>query len=146
MTLQTFAIPLAGVVLGRKNGTIAALVYILLGIAGVPVFAGFTGGIGMLFSKTGGFIISFPLMALTAGIGAKKNLVKFALWLTAGSLINYISGLLVFSMVHFGNLGAASLWASFAMAVAPFIPTAVIKIIMVLVSGRAIKRALRRNF
>ena len=49
MTMQTFAIPLAGILLGARKGTIATLVYLLLGAVGLPVFAGFTGGIGILF-------------------------------------------------------------------------------------------------
>jgi len=147
MTLQTFAIPLAGVVLGIKNGTTATLVYVLLGLMGVPVFAGFTGGIGIVFGRTGGFIMSFPLMALAAGIGAncsKKNNLKnnlwLALWLIIGAVVNYICGMLMFSFIHFGSISFDNLIASFSLVVVPFIPTAIIKIIMVLVLGRAIER------
>ena len=71
LTLQTFAIQLAGVVLGPKKGALAALVYITLGAVGVPVFAGFTGGMGIVLGVTGGFILSFPLLALLAGIGSR---------------------------------------------------------------------------
>ena len=44
MTMQTFAITLAGIVLGSKRGALSAIVYLLLGAVGVPVFAGFSGG------------------------------------------------------------------------------------------------------
>ena len=46
LTLQTFAVPLAGLILGAKRGTVSALLYVLLGAVGVPVFANFTGGLG----------------------------------------------------------------------------------------------------
>ena len=137
MTLQTFAVPLAGLVLGMKNGTSAALIYIILGAAGVPVFAGFTGGPGIIFGRTGGFILSFPLMALTAGAGANKKNIQLILWLAAGAIINFACGMLMFSFVTSNNL-----IISFTYVVLPFIPTAVVKIIMAAVSGRLINRAL----
>ena len=137
MTLQTFAIPLAGIVLGARNGTIATLVYVLLGAIGAPIFAGFTGGVGIIFGRTGGFILSFPLMALTAGIGAKKNHYWLTLWLVIGAVINFICGMLMFSFVS-----STSLVVSFGYVVVPFLPTAVIKVVLVVVFGKLIKQAL----
>ncbi|MEI3229118.1 MAG: biotin transporter BioY [Lachnospiraceae bacterium] len=58
-TLQTFAVFLAVGVLGGKRGTLSILIYLLLGAIGVPVFAGFTGGIGIVLGTTGGYIIGF---------------------------------------------------------------------------------------
>ena len=58
-TLQTFAVFLAVAVLGGKRGTLAVIVYVLLGAVGLPVFSGFKGGIGVLLNTTGGFIIGF---------------------------------------------------------------------------------------
>ena len=69
MTLQTYIIPVAGIVLGPQLGFFAALVYILLGAAGAPVFANFSGGFAAIAGMTGGFLVSFPLMALLAGLG-----------------------------------------------------------------------------
>ena len=63
-TLQTFAVFVAAGLLGGKRGTIAVLVYILLGAVGLPVFAGFTGGVGILLGSTGGYIIGFLGSAL----------------------------------------------------------------------------------
>ena len=56
-TLQTLGVFLAVGILGGKRGTMAVLVYILLGAIGIPVFAGFSGGIGVLTGTTGGFIV-----------------------------------------------------------------------------------------
>ena len=60
-TMQTFAVFCALTTLGGKGGTISILIYIVLGAVGVPVFAGFTGGIGILFGTTGGYIIGSPV-------------------------------------------------------------------------------------
>ena len=64
VTLQTFAVPLTGYLLGMKYGLISVAVYILLGAAGVPVFTGFRGGIGTIAGPTGGFIVGFLLMVI----------------------------------------------------------------------------------
>ena len=63
-TLQTFGVFMAVGVLGGKKGTLAVLIYILLGAIGVPVFAGFSGGIGILLNTTGGYIVGFFFSAL----------------------------------------------------------------------------------
>ena len=66
MTMQTFAITLAAVVLGSKLSAIATLVYLLLGAVGVPVLANFSGGIDKFVGPTGGFLISFPINSRTS--------------------------------------------------------------------------------
>ena len=63
-TLQTFGILLVLYSIGGKRGTIAILVYILLGVIGVPVFAGFKSGPAAVMGPTGGFIIGFALAGL----------------------------------------------------------------------------------
>jgi len=141
MTLQTFAIPLAGIVLGTKNGTISTLVYILLGAIGAPVFANFTGGLGVVLGPTGGFIISFPILALATGIAESKNSkVWLIIGIVLGTIINYLCGMLFFSLVLSKDLTAA-----FAACVLPFIPTAIIKIFMAAVLGKNIKNVLVKS-
>ena len=65
MTLQTFGIFLALFVLGGKWGSVSILVYLLLGLAGAPVFAAFQGGIGTLVGITGGYLWGFLLTGLS---------------------------------------------------------------------------------
>jgi len=63
-TLQTFGVFLTLKLMGGKYGTVSILVYILLGLAGVPVFANFTAGAGILLGPTGGYIIGFLFTGL----------------------------------------------------------------------------------
>ena len=141
MTLQTFAIMLAGMVLGPKKGTIAALIYVLLGAIGVPVFTAFSGGLGVIFGRTGGFILAFPFVALAAGIGGRgKSIFWLMSWLVTGTILLFTGGMLMFSLVT-----SISLMVSFSLVVAPFIPSEILKIIMVVVFGKIIKRALNRS-
>lgn len=131
MTLQTFAIPLAGIIIGAKKGTLSTVIYVLLGALGVPVFAGFTGGLGIVLGPTGGFILSFPIMALTAGIGANKGNKGWLIFgLAIGSIMNYLCGIFMFSLVTASDLNTA-----FIACVLPFIPTDIIKAILAGVLG-----------
>ena len=140
ITLQTFAILLAGVVLGAKKGVLAALVYILLGAVGVPVFANFTGGPGVIFGRTGGFILSFPLMALAAGIGAQRRKLWLAVWLVVGTAVNYFCGVMMFSFIT-----STGVIAALPLVVVPFLPGDAVKVVMVLVLGGVIRQALVKN-
>ncbi|WMJ84847.1 biotin transporter BioY [Oscillospiraceae bacterium LTW-04] len=141
MTLQTFAIPLAGIVLGARKGALSTLTYILLGAFGVPVFAGFTGGLGIVFGPTGGFILSFPLMALAAGIGSEcNNNTGLVCGLIAGAVINYICGMLMFSLVT-----SRSLTTAFVACVLPFIPTSIIKMVLAAILGVKVKHVLEKE-
>lgn len=141
MTLQTFAIPLAGVVLGARKGAFSTLIYVLLGAIGVPVFAGFTGGLNIVLGATGGFILSFPLMAIAAGIGESKNNKAWLMCgLLAGAIINYLCGMLYFTVVMSSDIKTA-----FVACVLPFIPTAIVKIVLVAVLGKYFKTALVKS-
>ncbi len=68
ITLQTFAVALAGMVLGPLRGFLAVLLYLVVGFAGVPVFAEFTGGLGTFGKASIGYLLSFPLAAVVAGL------------------------------------------------------------------------------
>ena len=139
LTMQTFAVPLAGVVLGARKGTLSALVYVLLGAVGAPVFAGFSGGLGVILSYTGGFILSFPLMAMAAGLGADQK-EKAWLWagLVVGTAINFLCG-----MLYFAFLTSSSLPGAFAACVLPFLPGGAVKIVLAGIAGAKLKKALR---
>src|SRR5690625_5950727 len=59
ITGQTLAIGLAATILGSRLGTISTLLYLMIGAVGMPVFAQFTGGLGILIGPTGGFLVGF---------------------------------------------------------------------------------------
>jgi biotin transport system substrate-specific component len=99
-TLQVLAVILSGLLLGPRYGALAQAIYVLVGAVGVPVFSGFTGGLGHIFGPTGGFLISYPLAAALAGLAAqtvasaprRRALWTAFLWGCAGLAVIYIFG------------------------------------------------------
>jgi len=69
-TLQVLAVLLSGLLLGARYGALAQAVYVLVGAIGVPVFAQFSGGPGVVLGPTGGYLISYPIAAAVAGLAA----------------------------------------------------------------------------
>jgi biotin transport system substrate-specific component len=67
LTLQTLAVFLTGLVLGGTRGFLAVALYVLVGLVGVPVFAGFRGGLGVLAGPSAGYVLAFPFAAAAAG-------------------------------------------------------------------------------
>lgn len=94
ITLQTFFAILAGILLGSRMGAISMVVYAFIGLAGVPVFAGFSGGMDTLISPTFGFIVSFVFIALAAGWIAEKfpSRKGFVIAALVGLVVNYVIG------------------------------------------------------
>ncbi len=141
MTMQTFAITLAAIILGAKLSTISSLIYILLGAIGLPVLAGFSGGISKFVGPTGGFLISFPIMAFIIGYAVDhRNAFKgaFVVGLIAGTVVNYIVGIAMFCI-----LTQSSVAVGFTACVLPFIPTAIIKAILAALIGFPIRKRLK---
>lgn len=139
-TLQTFAIFAALGLLGGKRGTVAVAVYLLLGAIGVPVFAGFQGGIGALLGTTGGYLLGFLLTALIvwgmeARFGSKTGV--FLLSTVLGMLVCYAFGTAWYLVVYARTKGAISLATALGWCVVPFlIPDAVKIALAVLLRGR----------
>lgn len=101
LTLQTFAVALCGYVLGVKWGLASIAAYILLGLAGVPVFAGFKGGIQSLFAASGGFIYGFILFTLFCGLSffVSGKPLKICLGF-AGLALCHLTGIIHFAVVY----------------------------------------------
>lgn len=142
-TLQTFAVFAVIGLLGLYRGTIAVLVYILLGAVGAPVFAGFSGGIGTLFGTTGGYIIGFIFSALIAG-GFMKFLGK-KLWvmivgMALGLLACYAFGTAWFMWVYGNANGAISLATALGWCVTPFIIPDAVKIALAILITKRVGR------
>lgn len=99
-TLQTFAIALSGYLLGAGLGTAAVLAYLLVGLAGVPVFSGFQGGLHVLFGPTGGFLLGFLPMAALSGCAAGRRRALRWLWGLPGLLLCHLGGVVQFALLR----------------------------------------------
>ena len=122
-TMQTFAVFFTLLMLGGKRGTCAAAVYIALGLAGLPVFSGFVGGVAVLFGATGGYIIGFLLAALLFWLFEVifgEGLFTRIWAVILGLLICYACGTLWYALVYTGGTGAGFA-AALAQCVLPFI-------------------------
>ncbi len=102
ITLQTFAVVLAGLVLGWRRGALAVLLYLAVGFAGVPVFADGRSGLGVLAGASVGYLLAFPFAAALAGLiagqtrnaqGSARFLVLFASGVTASALTIHPAGI-----------------------------------------------------
>jgi biotin transport system substrate-specific component len=145
-TLQTFGVFLAVGVLGGKRGSMAVLVYILLGAVGVPVFAGFAGGLGVLLGKTGGYIVGFIASALLMW-GMEKLLGRktwvLGLSMVLGLVVCYIIGTAWFMVVYARNAGAVGLATVLGWCVIPFIIPDLIKIALALVLSKRLAKVIK---
>ncbi|WP_028048063.1 biotin transporter BioY [Cellulomonas sp. URHD0024] len=74
ITLQTFGVTLAGLVLGWRRGGLAVLLYLVLGLAGLPIFSGGAGGVAVLQGASAGYLLAFPVGAVVAGLLAGRGL------------------------------------------------------------------------
>ena len=141
-TMQTFGVFLAVGLLGGRNGTLAVLVYILLGAAGLPVFSGFSGGIGHLFGATGGYIIGFVFSALVMWLAeslfGKSNKVLIASMI-AGLLVCYAFGTAWFMVVYARDSGSIGLVTALSWCVFPYIIPDALKILLAAVLTRRLR-------
>lgn len=94
ITLQTFFAILAGLVLGSRLGAFSMFVYMMLGLAGVPVFAQFSGGFSTVLSPTFGFVLSFILIAYVAGKIRERfnHLAAYVIAALVALALNYVIG------------------------------------------------------
>ena len=141
-TLQTFAVFLAVGVLGGRRGTFAVLVFILLGAVGLPGFAGFNGGLGVLLGTTGGYLLGFLLSALlywamTRALGEKTPVMVAAMVL--GLIVCYAFGTAWFMIVYARNSGAIGLGTALGWCVFPFVIPDLVKIALAVGLTRVLK-------
>ena len=141
ITLQTFGIFLTLGLLGGKRGTIAVLVYLLLGAVGAPVFSGFRGGLGALLGTTGGYISGFMLTALCYWlITAIKDTSAMRLAaMVLGLLLCYACGSLWY-LHQYLSAGAATLGAVLLKCVVPYLIPDAIKLALAWIFTAKLKR------
>lgn len=137
ITMQTLGIYLMATVLKPKYAFLSALVYILMGAIGLPVFTGFTGGIGVLVGPTGGYIFSFPLVAYAISFCLTNTTTTICKWLgmILGTVICYTIG-----TAWFMYSSQNGLWVSLTWCVFPFLMGDAIKIIAATLFSNRIKQ------
>lgn len=143
ISLSILAIYISLYTLGMKWGTVSVLIYILLGLVGIPVFANFTAGPGKLFGPTGGYIIGYIFLALIAGFFIdkfEKKLYMHAIGMLLGVTVCYAFGTAWFLKVMSDYTFAAAMTA----CVIPFIPADIAKIVLALIFGPIIRKAVKK--
>lgn len=149
-TLQTFAVFLCLNILGAKKGIISILIYIFIGVVGLPVFSGFNGGIGALLNVTGGYIIGFIFSALTFWLVTsvfnkkpKKLINLIASFM--GLIVCYIFGTLWYILLFIKNGEAINFISAFTICVLPFIIPDILKIVLSVVISEKINKFITKN-
>lgn len=140
ITLGIFVIMFMTYVMGMGRTLICYGIYLLLGIVGLPVFAGFQGGIGVILGPTGGFLVGY--VAVVVSVGLMLKIKEKRLFLVIGSVIGlllcYLSGCLWYMHIMDVNFVGA-LW----MCVIPFVAFDAIKVAMVCVVGPPCKKRVK---
>lgn len=141
-TLQTLGVFMACALLGGKRGSLAVLVYILLGALGLPVFAGFSGGAGALLGVTGGYIWGFLLQALVMwGIEAlwgRETWWKLAAGMVLGLVACYAAGTAWFMVVYARTTGPVGLASVLGWCVFPFVGPDLLKMALAILLQRRV--------
>ncbi|WP_042346837.1 biotin transporter BioY [Bacillus massiliigorillae] len=125
ITGQTFAIGLASTILGARYGTLSVLLYIFLGIAGVPVFSAMTSGLGIVLGPTGGYIVGFIPAAFIIGLYIEKTKLNFMNAMIANTLGMIIT--LLFGTAWLKFSGDLSWTTAFISGTLPFLIVGLIK-------------------
>lgn len=142
ISFTNFAVFLAVYLLELKGGTICFLVYLALGAVGLPVFSGFSGGLGKLAGPTGGYLIGFIFLALIQGLMMKhfpgKNTAAVA-GMVLGMAVCYF-----FGTVWLAWQMELSFTSALLLGVVPYLPGDVVKIIITTLAGPKLKAAVKR--
>ncbi|OUQ81640.1 biotin transporter BioY [Flavonifractor sp. An100] len=141
VSFTNLAIYLSLYILGWKRGSISYLVYMLIGMVGMPVFSGYAGGFGKLFGPTGGYILGFLPMAIIAGWvidHSRKPLVQLA-GMILGTAVCYAFGTAWFCVQAGYTVGAA-----LSLCVFPFIPVDIAKMVIAMGLGTVLRSRLEK--
>lgn len=147
-TLQTFGIFVSAGILGARRGTISVIVYVLLGLVGLPVFAGAFGP-GVIVGPTGGYITGFIFTALIIGlitqyVKSKNTAANIAISIAAmvlGDLVCFVLGTIQFMYVSGNNLAV-----SLSYCVTPFVIPDFVKIVVATIIVNRLKKYVSKVF
>lgn len=141
ITFSNLIILLSIYILGYKKAAVSCIIYILMGLIGLPVFSNFSAGFGVILGPSGGFIIGFIPMVIIAGLIIEKTNKKIfhLIGMVLGIISCYLIGTSWFCVVMDTNFFAALL-----ICVVPFLLVDILKIVLVLVIGDILKKRLKR--
>lgn len=140
VSLATFAVALASTLLGTGRAIASCVIYLLLGLAGMPVFTGFQGGIAKLAGPTGGYLVGFLPMILIGGCIGKNAATRGKIaGLLLGQLVDYALGT-GWYMLQTGN----HLHPALTICVYPFLVPDVGKIALGVLLGQRVRKELHR--
>ena len=132
-----------GALLGPWRGALSLLVYLLLAAVGVPVMAGFRGGLGNLVGNTGGYVVGYIFAAFFTGLLVEKWGARFwqmCVAMVLGCAVCYFFGTLWYSI-----LSGTPFFASFSACVVPFLPCDVVKILLAALLASRLRPILKRQ-
>ena len=141
LSLTTGVLMLMALLLGGARATLCCAVYLVMGLIGLPVFAGFQGGVGALIGPTGGFLLGYPLLTALCGFLCARwtGRGQQVCALLAGTALVYLTGTAWYCVQS-----GADVTAALMVCVLPFLPGDALKIAAVLTLGNAIKARLKK--
>ncbi len=139
LTMQLFAVCITAFCLGAKWGIAAVVAYIAIGAVGLPVFSSFSGGIGILFGASGGFLWGFLAVALICGVTfyLKNKAIKYLLYIFAVIFCHFL-GALQYSLISGIGFFAAVITASL-----PFLIKDIILVFFADITAKKLNKILR---
>ena len=140
LSLATLGVMLSVYILGTFKGTIACLIYLVMGAIGLPVFSGFSGGFAKIAGPTGGYLIGYIFLALIAGwfIHRFENKVWIQyIGMCLGTIVLYAIG-----TVWLARVTGMTFSEALAAGVVPFVAGDLVKIVVSIFLGRAVKKRL----
>lgn len=140
VSFSNLVLLLAAYVLGAKCGTVSCVLYLLLGLTGLPVFSGYAGGFAKLVGPTGGYLIGFIFLTYISGLFIEKSSSNI-FWSIIGMVIGMVV-LYVFGTFWYMYIMDCSIMPALAACVVPFAFIDPIKIVFAAITGREIRKRL----
>lgn len=143
LTLTNFVLEISIFLLGWKKATASFIIYLLLGLCGLPVFSGFSGGVGKFAGPTGGYLIGFIFLTVIGGLFAEHFH-----WKRSACTVGVVLGMAV--TYAFGTAWLClqlnlSLTAGLFTGVIPYLPGDAVKIALAVAFGPVLKKGLSGN-
>ena len=143
ISLQTFFVLLSGIILGSRKAMFSQIVYVILGLIGLPIFAGFSGGLQTIFKPSFGFIIGFIIAAYVVGkiSERKSNSIKnMSIAVITGSLIMYVVGIpYMYYILNIILSKSLDIIQIMKIGMFMFIPGDIVKAIVVVLIGKKLQ-------